>query len=60
MERRERKQWGSTDTYRRGRYRFETPNELIDACVFRVVWAIFDRLMFMMVAIGLYRLFTLR
>jgi hypothetical protein len=53
-------QWGSTDAYRLGRHRFETENELIDACVMRVVLAVFDRLMFMTVAIGLYRLFTIR
>jgi len=60
MKRRERKQRGSTDTYRPGRHRFENPSELIDACVTRIVLAIFDRLMFMTVAIGLYRLFTRR
>jgi hypothetical protein len=60
MKRRERTHWGSNDTYRLGRNRFETANELIDACVIRIVLAIFDRLMFMTVAIGLYRLFTLR
>ena len=60
MNEREWKHRGVTVSYRRRRYRFENAEELIQACIARVILAIFDRLMFMMVAIALYRLFTRR
>lgn len=61
MNERERKHRVGRNEWRRNRrHRYMTPQELIDACINRIFWVLFDRMMWCFIAIVLYRLYLRR